>query len=309
MTYVVDYAKEHGITLLLNPMLSNPQLREKFSVNFKELSWNNFKYTYSLSRDGALELDTSVVYASDRSFVPRSIRVNGTLHLFGMSVNFLDATLRLEGMDNVLKAVLVDKLTGESLLNKLTQQPEQILQLVKAIVEKLNYSSEKPYASLSIKLYGSEIFFSELNNSEKLLKVGKFLRNPRESLLYAQVNAIKNVFLIDSNVRQPLMNGFEFNTFMDVSASLLIQKESSKKDLPNEKREFVLNNLHGLSVAVNRRFEIHLTNDLKNRLALKKKAFINLRLRLDATGTKQQGAAQYQLNLTPSKDLPLLVIE
>jgi hypothetical protein len=308
LTYVVDYAKEHGLTVLLNPILSNPKLRDRFSVNFKELSWNNFKYRYSLARDGAIELDTSVIYTSDRSFVPRSVRFNGTLHLFGLSVNFLDATLRLEGMDSVLKAALVDKLTGDALLQQLRQAPEQLLDLVRAVVEKLNYSKDKPYVSLSLKLYGSEIFFSELNTPEKLLIVGKFLRNPREELLYAQTDLIRNVFLIDSNVRQPLANGFEFNTFLDVSASLLIQKQSSKNDLSDGRREFVLNNLHGLSFSVNRRFEVHLT-DLQSRLALKKKSVTNLRLRLDGSGTKAPGAAEYILNLTQGKDIPLLVVE
>lgn len=140
MTYVVDFAKERGLTVLLNPILSNQQLKEKFSVNFKELSWNNFKYRYSLNRDGALELDTSVIYVSDRSFIPRSVRFNVTLHLFGMSVNFADVTLRTEGLEDILKSVLVDKLTSEQLLKRMMSNPEQLIDIVKAIADKVSFS-------------------------------------------------------------------------------------------------------------------------------------------------------------------------
>lgn len=123
--------------------MSNPELKEKFSVNFKELSWNNFKYRYSLSRDSAFELDTSVIYVSDKSFIPRSIRLNATFHMFGMSINFADITLRTEGLEDVLKSVLIDKLTSEQLLKRLMSQPEQIIDIVQAIADKVFFTTIK----------------------------------------------------------------------------------------------------------------------------------------------------------------------
>jgi hypothetical protein len=95
-----------------------------------------------------------------------------------------------------------------------------------------------------LKLYGTEVFFSEINSKERMQTFGNILRNPRESLLYGQYNTIKNVLLIDSNVRQPLANGFEFNTFIDVSAGVLVQKDSTKTDSENG-RKFSINNLNG----------------------------------------------------------------
>jgi hypothetical protein len=141
LTYVVDYAKEHGLTVLLNPILNNPQIKERFSVNFKELSWNNFKYRYSLARDGALEVDTSVIYTTDKSFVPRSIRVNATAHLFGLSVNYIDATIRMEGLDAVLKAAFLEQLASENIIKKLTEAPEELLDILKGLADKVrNFS-------------------------------------------------------------------------------------------------------------------------------------------------------------------------
>ena len=82
-----------------------------------------------------------------------------------------------------------------------------------------------------------------MNTIEKLQKLTQFLRSPKEALLYAQVNTIKNMFLLDSRVRQPLLNGFEFNKFTDVGLSLLLNKQSSKTDT-SAKREFKINNFY-----------------------------------------------------------------
>lgn len=139
MTYVIDYAREHGLTALLNPILANQQLKEKFNVNFKELSWNNFKYRYSIAKDGAFELDTSVIYVSDKSFIPRSIRFNATIHMFGMSINFADITLRTEGLEDVLKGILIDKLTSEQLIKRFMSNPEQLLDIVQTIADKVKF--------------------------------------------------------------------------------------------------------------------------------------------------------------------------
>jgi hypothetical protein len=136
-TFIIDYAKEHGLSLLLNPILFNPKSRENFAVNFKELSWNNYLYKYSVLRDGAFELETSVIYTT-KTHIPRSVRFNMTLNLFGMSVNFLDVTVRVEGMDDILKSLIVDKLTSEKLLKKIMEKPEQLLDILKVLAAKVN---------------------------------------------------------------------------------------------------------------------------------------------------------------------------
>lgn len=97
--------------------------------------------------------------------------------------------------------------------------------------------------SILIRIYGSDVFYSELDTKEKLLRLGEFLRAPRDKLVYSDVDAIRNLLLIDSRVRQPLSNGLEFNTFMDTSMALFIAKESKKTDSEN-KREFQVNNFY-----------------------------------------------------------------
>lgn len=160
--------------------------------------------------------------------------------------------------------------------------------------------------SVLIRVYGSDVFYSELDSLDKLKRLSDFLRNPRENLLYAQVNTIKNMFLVDSRVRQPLLNGFEFNTFMDASLGLLLVKQSSKTDT-NEIRDFNVRNFYSASLAINKRFEIQINKD--NKLSIKKKAILNGRLRLDIQGQKTTDSVVYNWNLTPLEEIPLLVVE
>lgn len=143
LTYIVDYAKEHGITLILNPILNNPRLKEKFAVNFKQLSWNNYHYKYSIMRDGAVEIDTSVIFDSKKAFLPRSIRVNVTTHLYGMSINFLDLTLRMEGMDEILKLTVLEKLRSADIVKRLMEKPETLVEILNVIADKVFFCCSK----------------------------------------------------------------------------------------------------------------------------------------------------------------------
>ena len=140
LSYVIDYAREHGLTVLLNSILTSDRLKEKSHVNLEELSWNSFKYIYSISNDEAFELDTSVIYVTDKSFIPRSIRFNASIHMPEMSINFADITLRTEGLEDLLKGILIDKLTSEQMLRRFMSDPEQIINIVQTIADKVNLS-------------------------------------------------------------------------------------------------------------------------------------------------------------------------
>ncbi len=126
---------------MLNPVLANPNLKEKLQTNFKEYSWNNFKYRYSVIHDGAFEVDSSVVY-TPKTFIPRSINFNITAHLLGFSINGIDATLRLEGLDEILKAAIVDKLTSEDLVKRVIEKPEQLLPILQSLADKVLFAMQ-----------------------------------------------------------------------------------------------------------------------------------------------------------------------
>ena len=136
LSFIIDYGKEHGITSVLNPALNDPKVRSKFASDFKTLSWNNYRYKYNVMRDGAVEVETSVIY-TPQTWIPRSINYNITIHMFGASFNFLDANLRLEGLDEILKAVIIDKLTSEKLLERIMEKPEQLIDILQIVADKV----------------------------------------------------------------------------------------------------------------------------------------------------------------------------
>ena len=170
---------------------------------------------------------------------------------------------------------------------------------------KLRYTEEKAQISLSLRVYGSDVFYSRLDTTEEFKKLGDLFKSPRDNL-YKELMTIRNMYLVDSRVKQPLMNGFVFVNSLDISGGLLLSKQS-QRDTSNGEYEFNLENFYSLSVSINRRYDVQLDN--RNKMSIKKKSFLNGRLRLDLDGTKQDGKAVYKLNLTPVDQLPLVTIE
>lgn len=150
---------------------------------------------------------------------------------------------------------------------------------------------------MGLRIYGSEVFYSKIDDLNELQKFAELFKGPRANL-YKQIETIKNLFLVDSRVKQPLLNGFEFETTLDISAALLLSKASTRKD-----SNFNLENFYSASLSINRRYEVQINNQV--RLSLKKKSFFNGRLKLDIDGN--QGA--YNLNLTPFSELPLMTLQ
>jgi hypothetical protein len=150
VTFVIDYGKEHGLTTILNAVLNDPRIKEKFSVNFKEMSWNNYQFKYNIMRDSAIEVETSVIY-TPKTFIPRSIRLNATMHMFGMSVNFMEANIRLEGLDEILKASIIDKLKSEKFMKRIMQKPEQLIDILNIVADKVRIIFKTKYFRVNYK--------------------------------------------------------------------------------------------------------------------------------------------------------------
>jgi hypothetical protein len=304
LTYIIDYGKEHGLSSVLNTVLNYPEVRDHFSVNFKELSWNNYRHVYSVMRDSSFEIETSVIY-TPKTFIPRSVKLNMTMSMFGMSVNFLEANLRLEGLDETFKAFIIDNLRSEQFLKRIMQKPEELIELLNIVADKLRYVEESPKVTFGLRVYGSQVFYSKLDSTEEMKNLTDYFRSPLDNL-YRQMMIIKNVMLWDSRIKQPLMNGFEFDTSLDVTVGLLVSKASTRQ-VQDVNTKFDLENSYSLSLGVNRRYEVLINK--ANRLSLKKKSFINGRLRMDMDGMKGNLSSIYNLNLRPVAEWPMLTME
>ena len=165
-----------------------------FAVIFKELSWNNYRYKYDVIRDVAVEIETSGIYTS-KKFILRSVRFNVTLHMNSASNNSMDANWRHEGLDEVLKAIIFEKTRSEALLKRVLEKPEQLIELLQIVADKLKCGSDKRQFSLSLRIYVSDVFYTKLEGMEEFFKVPRIFKSARERL-YRQVLTIKNAFFL-----------------------------------------------------------------------------------------------------------------
>ena len=77
---------------------------------------------------------------------------------------------------------------------------------------------------------------------DDLKQFAELLRSPRNNL-YRKVEYIKSAIVIDRRLRKSLPNGLEINAFLEISAAVYVNKDSSKTDTEN-KREFDINNFY-----------------------------------------------------------------
>ena len=80
----------------------------------------------------------------------------------------------------------------------------------------MKLSDKNPFFSISFKKCDSEIFYSEINDSESLNNLLSFLNNKRQMISY-----IQNMVLMRTQNDVILSNGFVFSTLTDVTASFV----------------------------------------------------------------------------------------
>lgn len=98
------------------------------------LSKYKYRYEYNMFEDSADEIETSIIYAPKTS-LPRSIRFRISSHSFGMSTHFIDATVRIEGLESILKDKIFEKLSSIEFIQQLAKAPEQIVQMIKMLTK------------------------------------------------------------------------------------------------------------------------------------------------------------------------------
>lgn len=122
----------------------------------------------------SLTVDTSVTMGGmnifhPESFVPRSLTMNLTTHIFGFSVNALEVNARMEGLEQLLSKYLSeDGYFSTSYLKKAFKIPPMPTKNrqkrsvgktddFKNIDEQVNMKVTSPQALVSLKMFGNEI--------------------------------------------------------------------------------------------------------------------------------------------------------
>ena len=62
-----------------------------------------------------------------------------SLSAYGLTTNELDVQIRLEGLDELIKDLIIEKLTPEQLIQKLSETPQQIIEILKNITNKVSF--------------------------------------------------------------------------------------------------------------------------------------------------------------------------
>jgi len=203
--FIIDYAKQNAY---LVHSLDDSRIRQKFAISLNRFSWNNHKQKF---REGAIQVGTSVVFTSS-TWLPRSLHFDVSAeNSFGPEFNSLEADLRMEGLDETVKALLIDKLTLEEFLKRVLAEPEKLLDALRLIASKLNYSQDSAKLTLSFRVQGNEVFYSNLDTPQKLV-------------------ALINGIFATTQVSQPLVNGFTFRRRMEVSISAMLSKDTVSQE-------------------------------------------------------------------------------
>ena len=279
---MVDYCKEQRINDLLEKLAAtNEKLKERSESDM--LSFFNRRDTYTIKVDEAdLETETTFIYSNESILIPRNIKLNMKLNMFEQSYDFAQITVRLEGLDDNLREIVLNGMRQLNLLKSMNEKPNNMFEMFQLLAQKIKLSEKSPFVSVSLRSYNSDIFYTEITSVDSLMNIYSSLLSIKQQLV--------NFVLTKSQMKQPLSNGFMFNSKMDVSASIVTVPQHLIS-----------------SISMSKSFEIQLTSNSK--LSFKKEASLFSRINLDIGLNAEQGLVGLSLNLLPSKQIELLNFE
>jgi hypothetical protein len=279
---MVDYCKEQRINDVLEKLVAtNEKLKERSESEMSSLF--NRRDTYTIKVDEAeLETETTFIYSNESLLIPRNIKLNLKLHMLEQTYDFAQVTVRLEGLDDSLREIVLNGMRQFNLLKSTSEKPNNMFEMFQLLAQKMKLSEKSPFVSVSLRSYDSDIFYTELTSIESLLNIYSSLMSVKQQLT--------NFILTKSTMRQPLSNGFFFNSLMDVSTSITTMPQ------------YMIS-----SVSMSKSFEIQLTSN--NKISFKKETTLFSRINFDLSLSVEQGQVGLSFKLLPAKQIELLNIE
>ncbi|KAG8042041.1 hypothetical protein G9C98_000032 [Cotesia typhae] len=161
-------------------LLSDRDLSDKFNSDGRKYSRNYEKSFFSEEYNVGGTFQANVIFSS-KSFVPRTLTFNISLDLFGESVNVIEATVRMEGME-----FYIERFFGpngpfaneeisrhiNTLLRSLrsTGEAENYWESLKTLPNIIDNNFNDPRVSFSYKIFGNELEFVMLRGKEEIAK-------------------------------------------------------------------------------------------------------------------------------------------
>lgn len=228
--------------------LADVQTSKKFPHDIRQYSFNH-ELSYALDSLGVgASADSSVIY-SKRSFLPVSVRANLTGELFGTNFNILEVNGRQENLD-----LLLERYFGPKGVHNTLKDGGIIESLVKSLHGKedgkRHHRSLRDDAEqfvkqtqpehddrdldidLSVRLFGSDLFFLSLNNSlpvdgkgfERVLRHWweKFLANAKDG---KKIDLERHALFLDTDIVYPTSIGFPLKIQTHGAAVVRLQTE------------------------------------------------------------------------------------
>ncbi len=279
---MVDFCKEQRINDVLEKLTAtNEKLKERSESEMSSLF--NRRDTYTIKEDEAeLETETTFIYSNESLLIPRNIKLNMKLHMLEQTYDFAQVAVRLEGLDDSLREVVLNVMRQFNLLKSTSEKPNNMFEMFQLLAQKMKLSEKSPFVSVSLRSYDADIFYTELTSIESLMNIYSSLMSVKQQLT--------NFILTKSSMKQPLSNGFFFNSPMDVSASVTTMPQ------------YLIS-----SVSMSKSFEIQLTSN--NKISFKKETTLFSRINFDLSLSVEQGLVGLSFKLLPAKQIELLNIE
>lgn len=208
----------------------NVRTSKKFPFDPRRYSFNR-EVSYAIDNLGlGSAVDTSVIY-SQRSFLPRSLKMNVTGNLFGNAFNFFELSARQENLESVIehyfgprgffnrlsKQELYDEFMKEFAGNSRSKRalPQDLAQFDKSVKLSSEYNRE-PDVDLSVKVFGTELYFLSMSHnipstpSEFLKLLAKESQKGLDALKNFNYNFENHALWLDSEMVYPTALGLPF---------------------------------------------------------------------------------------------------
>lgn len=220
----------------MQALLADNKMDEKFNLDFRKFSKN---YEYSLffeEYNFGVTGESNVIFGIE-SYIPRSISFNGTVNLFGGSINPFEFNIRMQGLEKKMESIF--GLEGSLNFARIMEVLKSYFGIVREFLEnyidfdllqtffrprrsvdsnllegfafKPNYDFNKPSGYFEHKIYGNDINFNHFSNFDELnVIVKKIIPFERVKNIFSSKNEtfIDSGTVVDVSYSVPSSVGF-----------------------------------------------------------------------------------------------------
>lgn len=102
-SHIVNLVKYNTeLKKVLWPIIKNTELKNRFDRDFRKFSKNFYYNLFFDPLDTGFQIDADIIHTAD-SYLPRSVKLNTTVEVFGKNINFMEIGARAEQLEKFLE--------------------------------------------------------------------------------------------------------------------------------------------------------------------------------------------------------------